>query len=406
MLVLIVAVVGGWWLWYFTSPSARLAAPGSLALLADGLPREQIWRQDFVFADMDGDDVQDLVTAPPRKSQEPWPHIFLRKGDRWEQACVDSARRGFPEKSEYIYGGIAVADFDGDGILDIILAMHETGIRLLKSRNKGPCGPWEEQHDLPEAVLQLRSRAVVAADMNRDGRVDLIMLSEAPPANTGFATRGITILFNEKTGWRLQDLPGSEGLFGDDIAIGEVNGDGIPDIAVGVLMDNRPQFVWLSDGADGWKATVEGMPQYVLAWSVQLADLDGDGHDELLFGAGGAPKRKNAGPRVYRWDGTQWQNASQGLPQVSAIAGVTAADLDGDGRKELVSAEMYTGIVRVYKQQKDGTWQEQLQVAVQDPQGLRNYKVRTWKDDSTKQEQVVANYAGGNSGRILAWAWR
>jgi hypothetical protein len=354
---------------------------------------------------MDGDGVRDLVTPPPRKSKEPWPHIFLRKGDRWEQPCAHIARSGFPEK-DYDYGGVAVADFDGDGVLDIALATHEAGLRLLRGQRKDPCGPWVERSDLPERMLHFYSRAIAAADMNRDGRIDIVAFSEAPAINARFTTQGITIFFNEADGWRPQSLPGSENLFGDDIAIGEVNGDGIPDIAVGVLIDNRPQFVWLSAGDGRWKAAAEGMPEHVLAWSVQLLDIDGDGRDELIFGAGNAPKRKNAGPRVYQWDGAQWRNASQGLPQVSDVAGVAGVDLDGDGRKELVAAEMYTGIIHVYKRLADGAWGEQLSMTIPDPQGLRNYKVRAWQGDSLKHEQVVANYAGGNSGKILVWAWR
>jgi hypothetical protein len=164
--------------------------------------------------------------------------------------------------------------------------------------------------------------------------------------------------------------------------------------------------VWLSEGAGQWKPAPQGLPEHIVAWSVQLSDLDDDGQDELILGTSGAPFRKNAGPRVYHWDGERWQDLSLGLPQVSWVCGVGVADLDGDGRKELVAAEMYTGIIQVYNRQEDGVWKEQQKITIPNPQGLRNYKVRIWRDDSTKQEQVVVNYAGGNGGRIMAWAWR
>lgn len=405
VLILTVAVGGGWW-WSSRQPAPRQDRQGLLTLVSDGIPQDQLWRQDFTFVDMDGDGVRDLVTAPPRKGKEPWPHIFLRKGDHWEQACTNVPRHGFPIDQKYIYGGVAVADFDGDGIPEIALAMHETGLRILKSQTKGPCGPWVEWNGLPKQMLHMRSRAIATADMNRDGRVDIVALSEAPSREATFMTPGLIIFFNDADGWRSQELAGSENLYGDDIAIGEVNGDGIPDIAIGLLMDNRSEFVWLSDGAGQWKAEGGGLPKYLIAWSVQLVDLDGDGRDELLMGAGGAPLHHDAGPRVYRWDGKAWQDASNGLPQVSWVCGVTAADLDGDGQKELVAAEMYTGIVHVYKRSADGTWAERLKITIPDPQGLRNYKVRTWRNDNTKQEQVAANYVGGNKGKILVWAWR
>jgi len=403
--LIFVLVVGGGCL-SACQPAPQQKQEGPLTLVSEGIPQDQLWRQDFTFADMDSDGVRDLVTAPPRKGKEPWPHIFLRKGDRWEQACEQVPRHGFPGNQEYIYGGVAVADFDGDGISEIALAMHETGIRILKSQTKDPCGPWIEWDALPEQMLHFRSRAIATADMNRDGRVDIVALSEGPSMGEKYAPKGLIVFFHEMNGWRSQEFAGSENLYGDDIAIGEVNGDGIPDIAIGLLLDSRSEFVWLSDGAGSWKAQGGGLPNYIVAWSVQLVDLDGDGLDELVMGSGGAPLHNNAGPRVYRWDGKSWQNISTGLPQISWVSGVTAADLDGDGQKELISAGMYTGVVQVYKRLPGDSWSEQLKLTIPDPEGLRNYKVRTWKDDNTRQEQVAANFVGGNKGKILVWAWR
>ncbi|MGE0683972.1 MAG: FG-GAP repeat domain-containing protein [Candidatus Binatia bacterium] len=413
IVIVFAGVSGGAW-WWLSSRSLSLvvdsSAPaetdGALVLVSEGLPQGQEWRQDFTFADMNGDGVLDLITAPPRKSAEPWPHIFLRERGRWAQACPNVARRGFPEQKEYVYGDVAVADFNGDGILDIALAMHETGLRILQGKSKGPCGPWEERHDLPQEMLQLRSRAIVAADMNRDGRPDIVALSESPPMRGKSDTRGVVLLWNDSSGWRSQELLGSEGIYGDDITVGEVNGDGILDIAIGSLIDQRPQFAWLSDGEGWWKAAIEGLPEYTIAWSVQLVDIDGDGRDELVLGAGGAPIRKNAGPRVYRWDGTRWHNLSQGLPQISWVSGVAAADLNGDGRKEIVAAGMYTGIVQVYERQGDGMWRERQKFSLPTTQKLRNYKLRTVSTDDSGRALVVGNFSADKEGKILAWAWR
>jgi len=315
-------------------------------------------------------------------------------------------RNGFPQQ-EYGYGGVAVADFSGDGKPDIAIAMHEVGIRIFTNTGTGPCGPWEEQKDLPEKVSHFRSRAIISADMNRDGRMDVVLLSEAPQMNANDTTPGLGILWNETSGWRFQTITGSEGLFGDDIAVGEVNGDGVPDIATGSLSDSRPDFLWLSDGNGGWHAaSAEGLPSNMIAWSVQLVDFDKDGKDELLLGVGGAPMYKNGGPRVYRWDGTRWQSLSQGLPQMFWVSGVTAVDFDGDGRKEIVAAGMYTGTVKVYSQQSDGTWVERQEIKEEKLAKVRNYKVRSFRTNTGGQDVIVANYAGESYGTITAWSWR
>jgi len=389
-------------------PSAPKGQKGTrLVVAADGLPFGEEWRQDFTFADMDGDGERDLITAPPRKSKDAWPRIFLRKQNGWEAiTCPGGSRNGFPAK-DYNYGGVAVADFSGDGKPDIALAMHEIGLRLFFNVGTGPCGPWEEQANLPDGVTQFRSRSLVSADMNRDGRFDIVFLSEAPPMNANTdATGGIGILWNETSGWRVQTITGSEGLFGDDLSIGEVNGDGVPDIAVGSLSDIRPEFLWLSNGNGEWRAaSAEGLPSNMIAWSVHLIDFDNDGKDELLLGVGGAPIYKNGGPRVYRWDGTRWQDLSQGLPQVLWVCGATAVDFDQDGRKEIVTAEMYTGIVKVYGQQPDGKWEERQEIKEEKFSQVRNYKVRSFRTKSG-EDFIVANYAGEAFGTITAWLWQ
>jgi hypothetical protein len=405
-----VAVVGSgfWWFWHSSSPSAQPSRPqGGFVSMSEGLPQGQQWRQDFAFADMDGDGMLDLVTAPPRKSKEPWPHIFLYRQERWQPACRDAVRGGFPLQ-QYNYGGIAVADFDGDQSPEIAIAMHAIGIRIFKNSHGGPCGPWEEQQNLPSLMTTMPTRAIVAADMNRDGRIDLVALSEAPMMGAPRRTVGIVIFWNEAAGWQSQALLDSKGLFGDDVAVGEVNGDGIPDLAVGSLSDQRPQFVWLSSGEKTWKpATAEGLPEYIVAWSVQLVDLDNDRRDELVLGVGGAPVRKTSGPRVYKWAGTRWVSLSQGLPQESWVCGVTVVDVDGDGRKELIAAGMYIGTVRVYGQQADGTWVERHSFSLTDADGLGNYKVRAAVVDRDKgRPLVVANYAGENKGKIEVWVWQ
>jgi hypothetical protein len=339
---------------------------------------------------------------------EAWPHIFLARQDRWEPlSCPNVERNGFP-RQEYAYGGVAVADFDGDGKHDIAIAMHETGIRVLVNKGDRLCGPWEEQTGLPQEMLSMRTRAITAVDFNRDGRVDLAALSEAVPINSDDSTPGIVVFWNESSGWRRQIITGSEGLFGDDIATGEVNGDTTPDIVVGSLSDQRPQFVWLSDGKGGWTAaSTEGFVPYILAWSTQLVDMDNDGKDDLLLSVGGAPVYKNSGPRVYRWEGTTWKNLSDGLPPETLAGGVAAVDLDHDGKKEIVAAEIYSGIVQVYGQRADGTWEERQRLQIgTEPGAVRNYKVRTHYDKKRDRTLVVANYAGEHTGKILAWTWR
>ena len=116
---------------------------------------------------------------------------------------------------------------------------------------------------------------------------------------------------------------------------------------------------------------------------------------------------ENGGPRVYRWTDGQWKSLSEGLPQVFWVSGVTAVDVDSDGKKEIIAAGMYTGTARLYRQLTDGTWSEAQEIkVVGEPEKLRNYKVRSFSRKTEPQNVIVANYAGEHGGKFVAWIWR
>ncbi|MBL8602599.1 MAG: VCBS repeat-containing protein [Myxococcales bacterium] len=107
-------------------------------------------------------------------------------------------------------------------------------------------------------------------------------------------------------------------------AVGDVNGDGRPDI---VLARNAQVFVYT--GAGALRLTLS--PAAGRIWSSPvLADLTGDGRPEIAVAAG---------DRVFAWDGVGGALV-RGFPARwrSELRSLAAGDLNGDGRAELVSA--------------------------------------------------------------------
>src|SRR5205085_1325138 len=93
-----------------------------------------------------------------------------------------------------------------------------------------------------------------------------------------------------------------------------------------------------------------------LRWghAVWCADLDGDGNDELIIGVRGAggklTPQDRAGVRIYKVQddkGASWVRQMVDENGV-AVEDMAAADLDGDGRIDIVAVGRQTRNVRVY----------------------------------------------------------
>ncbi len=184
---------------------------------------------------------------------------------------------------------------------------------------------------------------VACGDLDGDG-FDEIVTGPGPGAIFGPHVRGFS-----PTG---EPVPGVSYLaygtnkYGANVACGDLDGDGYDEIVTGP----GPGAVF-GPHVRGWNVdgtTVQSIPGVsyfaygTLKWGVNVAcgDLDGDGFDEIVTGAGPGTV---FGPHVRGWnvDGA----AAQPLPGVSYFAygtnrwgvNVACGDLDGDGRDEILT---------------------------------------------------------------------
>jgi hypothetical protein len=236
-----------------------------------------------------------------------------------------------------------VVDLDRDGIDDVVLAVlgsfYATDYRVgsvvwLRGKRDGTFEPIT----LLENVGRVAD--VRAADFNGDGRTDLVV------AVFGWRQNG-EILYLEQ-----QAANGSEPRFvahrlderhgASHVPVADLNHDGKPDFVALISQEHETIVAFLNDGAGHFrKETIYAAPHPLFGSSgVELVDLDGDGDLDVLFANGDSLDT----PYVLKpYHGVQWLENRGAYPfvphrlldQYGAIC-ATAADLNGDGRRDIV----------------------------------------------------------------------
>ena len=373
-----------------------------------GLPRAGQWRQGFAVGDVNGDGHLDIVHPPPRKGGTR-PVVFLGDG-RGNWRAWQEAR--FPD-IRYDYGQAAVADFDGDGRLDIALGMHLVGVTVLVQKEPGRFEPWGRGLDMTPVAgptASYTSRAIFAADWNGDGRPDIVALGEGPRVQMGRTiaptvephSYGIVVYLNQGDGtWQRKDAGTDPAqLFGDDVHAVDLDGDGRLDILTSTSRAGRRDLVHLADGRGGWRSTeVAGIRPGAQVHAIKAGDLDGDGRLDLVvaflsYEAG----RWWTGVDVLLARDGGWQRrvlfAEEGNRGVWALA---LGDLDGDGAKDVVGLTG-DGEVLVFRGDGRGGFARERSPIHERSAGCRGYHVELVDLDRDGRAEIVAGFAGEPAG--------
>ncbi len=303
-------------------------------------PKDSVGRNsmDVEAADLDGDGDLDLVLA-----QEFLPNKLLRNegGGKF----VDASNLLPPLEKERLGQGpqghdsedVSIADFDGDGRLDLIFASEDDlklGRKNVHEYYRGAeSGAFERVFDvLPDS----EANAVAHADITGDGKLDLFLCG---------AGQDLLLIGDGKGGFRDESatrLP-REAATGQDAEFCDVDRDGDLDL---VLALEGGHALWINDGKGKFSdQTAERLPwigALVEARKVTPFDLDRDGDLDLYFAHVGWQGRAPQ-DRLYLNDGKgKFSDATAAwLPQEQEITvDAKFIDLDGDGDFDLLRANL------------------------------------------------------------------
>ncbi len=237
----------------------------------------------------------------------------------------------------------AAGDFDGDGDVDVLVAVTGAASRLLLNDGAGNFAVAqtdEAGERLPGWTHD--TRAVVAADFDADGDLDLYAGNGSAEPDSLYLNDG-TAHFEDVTSVALPATAEDTSA----VAVGDVDGDGRADLVVANatpdavplrVLFNRPGAPGASSAVQFEEADEGFVPaQDWIVSHVALADVDGDQDLDLLVATPTAGD--GIGLRLLLGEGAAGLGEAPPamLPPVSdPVSHVVVGDVDGDGDPEVV----------------------------------------------------------------------
>jgi len=301
----------------------------------DGLPGEGLWRQNIALFDMNGDGLLDIITPPPRKAEEGKrkPFIFIQSHGKWIEGDY-----AFPQLADYDYGSVAVGDLNRDGKPDVVLASH--GKRIIALLNDGKGGFTEA--DFPDK--DFKSRTLGLADINNDGWLDIVALSEFPEQKSkeqgsNQQAQGLLIGLNKQgRGWDVNILREESQFFGDSLSVGDINGDGNKDLVIAPLTTIRAykKLLWFGNGKGNLEYYSADPTGDMITSKTGTGDVDGDGRDEIIFILSNTGKKTEIQISVFKFTAEGLIDITYDLKPKDVPIVFDLADIDSDGRDEVI----------------------------------------------------------------------
>jgi hypothetical protein len=308
----------------------------------------------LAMGDLTGDGAVDLVVGSPYDSAKDIGLVFVLPMGPAGMATTD-ATAVVKGTDVYDMAGYseAVGDLDGDGLVDLAIGVPMSDPAGFGGDPPGAAvifpGPLSGTMTRDAGITlagadedeEAGKQVLISGDLDGDGRDDLVVGARRFHIDARNSRGAAYVLTAIPASGSLADAAGKVvGEAYDDgtgthlAGVGDVDGDGKPDLAVGRDDGN----VYLFSGAPSGEvpisaanAVITGIPDPIVASG---GDPDGDGIDDLLVGGRGL--------FLFRGPIAGTTDAAAASVRLEAASPITTllppVDLDDDGRLELVSA--------------------------------------------------------------------
>ncbi len=302
---------------------------------------------------------------------------------------------------------VTAADLNGDGKADLIVAnFNDNTVSVLLNTTPAPTTTFDGNSFATQQtfIAGIAPRSVTAADLNGDGKPDLIVANENLFGNT------VSVLLNTTSpGAATPSFATEQSVavvaFPTMVTVADVNGDGKPDLimpnqgdnTVGVLLNTTAPGATSPGFASQQTFAAGNLPE-----SATAADVNDDGKPDLIVANTGDGTVSVLLNTTVPGAATPSFATQQTFATGSSPRSVTAADVNGDGLPDLIVANLSDNMVSVLlNTTAPGATTPSFAIQQTFATGTQPFMVTAADINGDGRPDLIVGYLSGNTVSVL-----